>query len=210
MAADLRVPFILAVVGSLLLTAARLAGELCGGPEWLFGTAAGGGGSLLGIGWLIPVVGAWFGWRLAPTEQPPGGRRRAVARVGAGLLGVAAVFTAAKAVLPVTAGTFVFVAVSLPLLAIAAVRAWPALARPLLLYALVVRLVIVAITVAAVQGEWGSHYERLAPGAPAMSTLGRTVVLGAAQLCLWVPLTMLIGCFAGLMAASRRLRGGAA
>lgn len=204
----LRSPFFVAVIVSLLLTMARLVGELADGPESLFGRAAGGGTSLLGVGWLIPVVGAWFGWRLAPAGQPPGGRRRAVARVAVGLLGVAAVFTAAKVLLPVTVGTFVFVAVSLPLLAISALRAWPALARPLLLYALVVRLAIVAITVAAVQGDWGTHYERLAPGAPEMTALARTVVLGAAQLCLWVPLTMLIGCFAGLVAASFCLRGG--
>lgn len=130
-----------------------------------------------------------------------------MALVGVGLLGVAAVFTAAKVLLPVTLGTFVFVAVSLPLLAITALRAWPALARPLLLYALVVRLAIAAITIAAVQADWGTHYERLAPGAPEMSALGRTVVLCASQLCLWIPLTVLIGCFAGLVAVSWRLRG---
>lgn len=203
----LRSPFVVAVIVSLLLTIVRLVGELADGPESLFGRAAGGGGALLGVGWLIPVVGAWFGWRLLPAAQPPDGCRRAMALVGVGLLGVAAVFTAAKVLLPVTLGTFVFVAVSLPLLAITALRAWPALARPLLLYALVVRLAIAAITIAAVQADWGTHYERLAPGAPEMSALGRTVVLCASQLCLWIPLTVLIGCFAGLVAVSWRLRG---
>ncbi|MFY9344666.1 MAG: hypothetical protein WAT39_19390, partial [Planctomycetota bacterium] len=58
-------PLLLAAVVTFALTGVRLAGELLGGPEWLFGRAAGGGGALLGIGWLIPVVGAWFGRRLS-------------------------------------------------------------------------------------------------------------------------------------------------
>jgi hypothetical protein len=199
----------MAVLGaaSLGVTMLRLVGELCGGPEYMFGRAAGGGGSLVGIGWLIPVAGAWFGHRLGCVGAQP--RPRAGRIVGAGLLGVAVVFAAGGLLLPVTFGTFLFVAVSLPLLSVCAFRAWPELARALLAFALVQRLPVLAITVLAVAGDWGTHYERLAPGSPPMGDAARALVLCAAQLCLWFPLTLLGGGVAGVL-ASRRVSARAA
>lgn len=191
---------------TLLLTGVRLAGELFRGPEWLFGRAAGGDGSLVGIGWAIPVVGVWFARRMPAQYGPAIEWRRAVLRTTAALLGVAAVFVVAK-LLPVSVGTFVFVAATLPALALAGATAWPALGRALLLYGGVVRLGTIGVTIVAVQCNWGTHYEQLAPGAPAMAPGARTVVLGAAQLCLWIPLTVLIGCLSGLLARRSTSRG---
>lgn len=199
----LRRPFLIAVLVSLVLTGVRLAGEVGGGPDWLFGRAAGGGGALLGLGWLIPVVGAWFGWRLSREQDPPMGRGPALGRVAVGLAGVAVVFTLSKVVLGVSLGTFLFAAATLPLLMTFALRAWPRLAHAMLLYALAVRLPVCAITVFAVRGNWGTHYEQLAPGSPAMGDVARTVVLCTAQLCLWISLTVQIGCLAGLLAMRR-------
>ena len=203
MSAALRRPFLIAVLVSLVLTGVRLAGEVGGGPDWLFGRSAGGGGALLGMGWLIPVVGAWFGWRLSAEHGPPSGRWPALRRVAAGLAGVAVVFTLSKSVFGVNLGSFLFAAASLPLLMAFALQAWPLLARWLLLYALAVRLPLCAITVFAVRGNWGTHYEQLAPGSPAMGDVARAAVLCAAQLCLWVSLTVQIGCLAGLLAMRR-------
>lgn len=192
-----------AVLGaaSLALTAVRLAGELAGGPEWLFGRAAGGGGALVGIGWLIPIAGWWCGRRLAFAGEQP--RARATSTLFVRLLGVMTVLTAAKLLLPVTIGTFVFVAATLPLLAVGAYRAWPNLARALLLFAVVQRLPTLAITVVAVANDWGTHYERLAPGSPPMSDAVRTLVLCVAQVCLWFPLTLVVGGFVGVFVARR-------
>ncbi len=82
-------------------------------------------------------------------------------------------------------------------------HAWPPLARALFVYALAARIPILAITVLAVAGDWGTHYERLAPGSPVMGDALRTLILCAAQVCLWIPLTVMIGCFVGLLAAGR-------
>lgn len=202
--AALRRPFVVVVLVTLLLTGVRLAGERLGGPGWLFGRSAGGGGSLLGIGWLIPIIGFWFGRVLAREAPPPNGRGRALLLVVAGLAGVASVFTVARLMLPITFGTFLFAATSLPLLTGFAWRAWPALARALLLYALGARLPILVITVLAVAGNWGTHYEQLAPGSSEMSDVARALVLCVAQLCLWIPLTVQIGCLSGLVAPRRR------
>ncbi len=199
MRAPLRLPFAILAATTLAITALRLAGELRGWPSWLFGRAAGGGGALVGIGWLLPLAGAWFGQRLAGAGARP--RAGALRLVGAGLLGVALVFALATALLPVTAGTFLFVAAALPSLAVLAWRAWPELARALAWFALVQRLPVLAITALAVPGKWGTHYEQLAPGSPPMSDATRTLVLCAAQVCLWIPLTLLVGGFAGLLAA---------
>jgi hypothetical protein len=202
----LRTPFVLLVLISLAITAARLAGELGEGPPWLFGRAAGGGGALVGIGWLMPVAGAWLGWRLA-RDGAPGPRAGALRRVLLAIAGVAVVFVVARLLLPVGFGTFLFAAAALPAFAVVAWRAWPELARPLLLFALAQRVPILVVTVLAVRGAWGTHYELLAPGSPPMSDAARTAVLCTAQLCLWLPLTLLLGGLAGLLAARGAARG---
>ena len=57
------------VLGPALITLAvtllRLVGELQGWSPRLFSREAGGGGALVGISWLVPVFGAWFGCKLA-------------------------------------------------------------------------------------------------------------------------------------------------
>lgn len=184
-----------------LLTGVRLAGELSAGPGWLFGRAAGGGGGVLGISWLMPVVGFWFGRRLGRAGPAPGERGRRQGRVLLALSGVAVVFGLAVGVLGVNFGTFLFVVVALPLLAAFGTAGLGELRRALLLYALAARLPIVAITVFAVHGAWGTHYELLAPGAPPMGDLPRMLVLIAAQLGIQVPLTLLVGAFTALLAA---------
>ena len=57
---------------TLAVTLARLAGELLGGSGALFSREAGGKAALVGIVWLIPVFGIYFGRRLARDgERPP-------------------------------------------------------------------------------------------------------------------------------------------
>ena len=62
---------------TLAVTLLRLVGELQGWSPLLFNREAGGGGALVGISWLVPVFGAWFGWKLA---GPARARRASVAR----------------------------------------------------------------------------------------------------------------------------------
>ena len=66
---------------TLLITALRFCGELLDLAPPLFGREAGGGGALVGIGWLIPVFGAVFALRLMRHRQwPIAARKTATAR----------------------------------------------------------------------------------------------------------------------------------
>jgi hypothetical protein len=188
---------------TLAITVLRVVGEVNQWAPLLFARNAGGGGGLVGIGWLIPIVGFWFGRVLAVNGHGVPDRGRALGRCGLGVLGVAIVFALGRLVLPVTVGTFVFVIGALPVCAVAAFAAWPALARVLFAYALLARLPTVAVTIVAVANDWGTHYERLAPGSPPMGDGARTLVLCAAQFGIWIPLTLLIGGFVGALAGRR-------
>ena len=63
---------------TLGVTLLRLVGELQGWSPLLFSKAAGGGGALVGISWLVLLFGAWFGWKLARAGQGPGPIGRAL------------------------------------------------------------------------------------------------------------------------------------
>src|SRR5262245_35684966 len=185
---------------TLAITMLRVVGEVNRWNPTLFAREAGGGGGLVGIGWLMPVCGFWFARSLGSNGDAPLDRKRALGIGAIGLLGVVASFVLGRFVLPVTIGTFVFVLVALAACATAAFAAWPALARVLFVYALLARVPTVAITVVAVANDWGTHYEKPAPGSPPMAEVARTVVLCAAQLGIWIPLTLLTGGFVGALA----------
>ena len=53
------------------VTLLRLYGELNKWSTTYFGPTAGGGGSLVGISWLIPVFGIYFAWVLAKRGEGP-------------------------------------------------------------------------------------------------------------------------------------------
>jgi hypothetical protein len=190
---------------TLAITVLRVVGEVNQWAPLLFARSAGGGAGLVGIGWLIPAVGFWFGRTLARRGHEVGDRARALRRCGLGLLGVAVTLALGRFVLPVTVGTFAFVLVALAACSPAAFAAWPALARVLLVYALLARLPTVLVTILAVANDWGTHYERLAPGSAPMSDGARTLVLCAAQFGIWIPLTLLLGSLAGTLAGRSRL-----
>ena len=63
---------------TLAVTLLRLVGELQGWSPRFFSKEAGGGGALVGIAWLVPVFGAWFGWKLARAGERPGALGRAL------------------------------------------------------------------------------------------------------------------------------------
>ena len=62
-----RIPALIALV----VTLARLAGELAGGPAMLFNREPGGPGSLVGIVWLVPIFGIYFALKLARSGHAP-------------------------------------------------------------------------------------------------------------------------------------------
>jgi hypothetical protein len=158
---------------TLAVTLLRLVGELQGWSPALFNRGDKPfSPSLVGIVWLVPLFGAWFGWKLTRAGSGPRSLGRAF-----GLT------LAALAVLPLTAflapkagmlserlwrpnvpltesltilSVFVvafFVGVAIGILA------WPALGRTLLAYGLAARIPVALLMLVAMLGNWGTHYD---------------------------------------------------
>jgi hypothetical protein len=187
------------------VTLLRLAGELQGWSPRLFSRAPGGGGALVGISWLVPVFGAWFGWKLATSGERPASAWRAL-----GLI------VLALAVLPVSGSIALKLGIggmSYTMLTIYAVvsiaglllvlRAWPALGRTLLAYGLAARVPVALVMLAAILGNWGTHYDVMPPGVPEMHGLTKWLVIGVLpQLTVWLWFTSVIGGLFGIAAAA--------
>ena len=62
-----RIPALIALV----VTLARLIGELGGRPAMLFNKEPGGAGSLVGIVWLVPIFGIYFALKLTRSGHAP-------------------------------------------------------------------------------------------------------------------------------------------
>jgi hypothetical protein len=191
---------------TLAVTLLRLVGELQGWSPALFSKAAGGGASLVGITWLAPIFGAVFGWKLARAGVAPGPVGR-----GLGMAVLALVLMPAGGFAAIRVGGLkqqgfgafaVFVVMSLVAAAVG-VRAWPALGRVLLRYALAARLPVLAVMLVAMLANWGTHYDVAAPGLPEMSPLVKWVVIGVIpQLSIWIWWTVATGAIFGLVAAA--------
>jgi hypothetical protein len=191
------------------VTLLRLTGELRGWSPEYFNRLPGGGLSPLGITWLAPLVGFYFGWRLEragvrlPRPSVAFGRP-AAALVAAPLLGVLArrLFK-----LSWTANLGLWAVVSIAA-AIVVYASWPALGRPLLAYAYAARVPVAIVMYAAIWKGWQTHYDLPPPGFPAMPARRRWVWIGLLpQATIWVAWTMAAGALFGALgwwAASRR------
>ncbi len=190
---------------TLGVTLLRLTGELLHWSPTLFNRAAGGGGALVGIAWLVPVFGAWFGWKLARAGERPASAGKAI---GFAVLGFAIMpvlgFAAVKAGLPqqslATFGVFIVVGI---VGAILAYRAWPGLGKTLFAYALAARIPVVIVMLIAMLGNWGTHYDVAPPNFPPMGTLAKWFMIGVVpQLTIWIWFTIAAGAIAGTIAAA--------
>jgi hypothetical protein len=210
---------------TLAVTLLRLVGELQGWSPALFNRGDKPfSPSLVGIVWLVPVFGAWFGWKLTRAGSGPGSLVRAF---GLTLASMAVLplysFLAPKAGIQSEhlwrpdvplAESFtilsVFVAFAIVGLAIG-ILAWPALGRTLLAYGLAARIPIALLMLVAMLGNWGTHYDARPSYPPQMSTLGWWVALGLApQLSFWMWYTVVIGALFGTVAAVIARRRGTA
>jgi hypothetical protein len=201
---------------TLAVTLLRLIGELSGWSPTFFSRAPGGGGSLVGISWLVPVFGAWFGWALARAGQAPPSLRRASALTLLAIAVVPALGFAARALgleemSPTTFG--LYVAGSIAGLVVG-LRAWPALGRTLLAYAFAARVPVAIVMLAAIFGDWGTHYDVPPdPGFPVMTPLAKWFAIGLLpQMTIWIWYTVALGGLFGIAAAAiaRRRRTAAA
>ena len=209
---------------TLAVTLLRLVGELQGWSPALFNREAGGGGALVGIVWLIPVFGAWFGWKLTRAGSGPRSLGRAFGLTLAALAVVPlTLFLAPKAGIvpehmwrpnvPLTESLTIlsvwvvafFVGVAIGILA------WPALGRILLAYGLAARIPVALLMLVAMLGNWGTHYDVRPSYPPKMSTLAWWVTLGLVpQLLGWICYTIVFGALFGIAAAAIARRRGTA
>jgi len=194
---------------TLGVTLLRLTGELLGWSPALFGREAGGGMSIVGIVWLVPVFGIYFAVKLIRTGHGPAGVGRALGLAFLALL-----------ILP--ASGFLGTALGFPqggrrfllLFAVASVaavfvglRAWPTLGRVLLAYGVAARVPVAAVMLVAIAAGWGTHYEKGPPGFPEMATLAKWFWIGLLpQLTVWIAFTVVIGTLFGGLAALAMMR----
>lgn len=209
---------------TLAVTLLRLVGELQGWSRTLFNRECGFCGALVGIWLLVPVFGAWFGWKLTRAGSGPGSLGRAFGLTLAALAVLPlTAFLAPKAGIlperlwrpnvPVTESLTilsVFVAVAIVGVAIG-ILAWPALGRTLLAYGLAARIPVALLMLVAMLGNWGTHYDLRPSYPPHMSTLAWWVTLGLApQLSFWIWYTIGFGALFGIVAAAIARRRGTA
>jgi hypothetical protein len=187
-------PIVVPALVTLAVTLVRLLGELGHGPRLFFNPEAGGFGALVGITWLAPVFGIYFALKLKETgESRPSGW----ACAGFALLGVAlfvGLNLAGSLLEPAFFGQLTIMGLAaLPAVAVF-YRAWPQLGRLLLAYGLAARLPVLLIMLAAMLGNWGTHYDVASPDTPSMGPWMKWFWIGVVpQLTLWMAYTVLIG-----------------
>jgi hypothetical protein len=190
---------------TLAVTLLRLTGELMHWSPVLFNPKAGGGGAIVGIAWLVLIFGAYFASRLAGAGELPSS---VGATIGYALLGFLVVpvlgFAAFKLGAPRQSFTLFGVIIVASIVGgVIAYRAWPALGRVLLAYALAARIPVALVMLAAIFGNWGTHYDVPPPDFPAMAPLAKWVLIGLLpQMTIWIWYTIVVGAlFGGLFLA---------
>jgi len=185
---------------TLAVTILRLVGELMGWSAALFSREAGGGFSLVGIVWLIPIFGIYFAYKLAKSGQASvsPGKTIGYAFLGLGILVVASavVFSVAQ---PTDVWALFVVAVVSLLAAYVVAKGWGELASTLLGYGLAARIPVAVVMFFAILGNWGTHYDAVPdPAFPAMGWFAKWLVIGLVpQLTFWVAFTMILGAIFG-------------
>jgi hypothetical protein len=196
---------------TLGVTLLRLVGELRGWPPAWFSRLPGGGLAIVGIAWLVPLAGAYLGWRLTRAGvRSPGLASLAGWPAGALLLGLGIGYGLERLVQPSWTGTLVLWAMVAVFVALMSFVTWPALGWPLLVYAAAARLPVVLVMAFAIWRRWGTHYDAPPPGFPDLSPMARWLWTGVLpQTTIWIAFTLAVGmagAAAGAWLASRRAR----
>jgi hypothetical protein len=190
---------------TLAVTLLRLVGELQGWSPRLFSKAAGGGGAIVGISWLVVIFGAWFGWKLAKAGQGPGavGRAIGLAILAFAILPVLGFGASAVGMSQESLSTFAVYVVGAIVGLLVGLRAWPALGRVLLAYAFAARIPVALVALLAVLGHWGTHYDAVSPSFPAMAPLAKWLLIGLVpQMTIWIWFTVVVGSIFGIVAGA--------
>ena len=200
---DIKQLVLIPAIISFAVTILRLVGELNDWSPQLFSREAGGGGSFVGISWLVPIFGVYFGMKLIRGGYTPHGNVKVVALAVAGAVaGMVLIVpfigrgpTDPLAILMTFLGAGVAVALQR--------IAWPELFKTLLTYAFAVRIPVAIVMLVAIFGDWGTHYDVPPPGGlPEMSAFAKWLFIGAVpQFSFWIMFTLVIGSLSGGMAA---------
>jgi hypothetical protein len=199
--------FVPAVI-TLAITLLRLVGELQHWSNSLFNPAPGGGGALIGISWLPPILGIYFARKLLLSGEVPASAGKVIlyAILGIVLLGVGGFVGFAPTLqFPVKlfAGLLLILAsigVQFP--------AWRKLFKVLFTYALAARIPVAILMFFAIKGAWGTHYDVAPPNFPEMDWFSKFMQIGLLpQLFLWIPFTIITGALTAGITAAIMLRG---
>ena len=85
---------------------------------------------------------------------------------------------------------------------VVALAAWPRLSVALLVYAILARIPVVAITFLAVANGWDTHYDKLAPNFAVPAGESKAMFLAMPQFTFWIAFTVLIGGVFGCLGAA--------
>ena len=204
----IRIPALIALV----VTLARLVGELSGGPAMLFNSEPGGPGALVGIVWLVPIFGIYFSLKLARSGHAP---QSAGKVIGFSVLALLAAIAIIIPVLTLTGDPNVSVslggAVGQQLgFAVASIvallilrRVWVPFFQTMLSYAFASRVPVLIVMFVTMIGGWGTHYEFGPPGYPEMGFLVKFVLIALVpQLTVWIMFTVVVGSLVGGITAA--------
>lgn len=186
---------------TLCVTLLRLVGELLNWSTSLFNASPGGGGALIGIAWLIPILGIYFAYRLNQSGDQPASLGKAigfmllalVVLIGLGLISISILDPNSLTTL------IVFSLACLVPLPIARI-AWPKLFNVLMQYGLAARIPVIIVMFFAIYGDWGTHYDAPPDNLPAMSWFTEWLTTGLLpQLTFWLAFTVIFGGLIGII-----------
>src|SRR5512139_2686371 len=188
---------------TLAVTLLRLTGERLGWSRLLFNPDPGGGFALVGIAWLVPIFGIYFAWKLAKRGEGPGNPWRALGMAVLGVVLIVAVGFGANALHFGLRRELLAFAVASAISVGLAWWGWPALGRTLLAYAFAARIPVALVMLAAVFGNWGTHYDVVPPEAGYMNRMAPLVKwfwIGLVpQMTGWIMFTVVVGTILGAL-----------
>ncbi len=184
---------------TLAVTLIRLAGELQQGSKTFFNAEQGGAWAIVGIVWLVPIFGAYFGFRLARVGGEP-------VRIGRGLvIGLlgAVIFVAGFLLFQKILRSYTGIVLMWSMAALAGamqIFAWRSLFKALAAYAYSARVPVAIIMLVATLRDLPSHYNANVPGYSPWS--GFFLFGFIPQLVWWVSFTLVLGTITGVIAAA--------
>ena len=167
---------------ALLITLVRFLGEYQGWYPAVFHTESGGGLSPLGITWLVPLFGFWFGRKLAHNGYRPGAPGRAVLLHVVGIAALVAVFAVAFRVVETWTTRGIVVNAGAVACSLFALAAWGRAYFVNLTAGILARIPVIVVQFVAIQRGLDMHFAKGPPGSPEQDAL---FLLTLAQVGMW-------------------------